>query len=383
MYLNSRTVTASLILFSFILFCKGSENAGNGVKPDSVRADPAVAGLAAYLSGTELSAESESYRLLRQDPFYKKYSLSLDQLWQDVEQKNRNPIMEWKKNNFEAEPVKTAFYPFSGADFINLYTFYPNAERYIMMALEPRGKITDPAKISAGRRNNALASMQSLISEISARNYFTRVRMRRTLHSPDINGTLPVLMIFITRLGHTVLDYEHIFLADDGRIQKDPTEVKSAHKGKGVRIHFLDAESRQAKELIYLDLYINPDSFSQNTPEGKFLRSQGRLSVFLKSAEYILHQNRYSPFNQALVDAAQTITQDDSGIPYRYIEGKMKVSVYGKYTDRFYLKGTPAVRGQPDLRRKFQTGAKSLPFAFGYGVLHGSEKSNLLHAVKE
>ena len=102
-------------------------------------------------------------------------------------------------------PVKstanTAFYPLSGADFVNLYAFYPDANANIMVGLEPAGKITDPNTLTAEQLKQGLNSIQSMVGEMAAQNYFTRKRMRREFANPHFSGTSPVLLIFMTRLG--------------------------------------------------------------------------------------------------------------------------------------------------------------------------------------
>ena len=100
----------------------------------------------------------------------------------------------------------------------------------------------------------------------------------------------------------------------------------------------------------------------------------------MKSAEYILHTNEYEEFIKAILSKTDRIIEDESGIPLRYFDPSLwDAKVFGKYIGRIPLKKTPSVPYQRDLAKLFEEQKPSvLPFNFGYGVLRGKSKSNLI-----
>ena len=59
-------------------------------------------------------------------------------------------MYNWAKTNFLDSDIDTTllFYPFSGPDFLHAFQFYPNANEYILLALEEVGTIPDFKSIS-------------------------------------------------------------------------------------------------------------------------------------------------------------------------------------------------------------------------------------------
>ncbi len=43
----------------------------------------------------------------------------------------------------------TVFYPFSGGDFLNVYTLFPKSQEFILVGSEPVGKITNIANLDS------------------------------------------------------------------------------------------------------------------------------------------------------------------------------------------------------------------------------------------
>ena len=75
----------------------------------------------------------------------------MDEFWEQVEKENIARIAPWRDKhilpNFNRA---TVFYPLCGGDFVNMYTFYPAARRYIMVSARARGKDSGAAQ-SHGR----------------------------------------------------------------------------------------------------------------------------------------------------------------------------------------------------------------------------------------
>jgi hypothetical protein len=89
-------------------------------------------------------------------------------------------------------------------------------------------------------------------------------------------------------------------------------------------------------------------------------------TALLKSASYLLHDERFAQTRDMLLESADVVVQDDTGIPYRFLsQAPWQVKLYGRYNKPI----RPIRYGyQKDLETAFN--AKSdlpdLPFPFGY-----------------
>ena len=89
-------------------------------------------------------------------------------------------------------------------------------------------------------------------------------------------------------------------------------------------------------------------------------------TALIKSASYLLHDNQFAQTRALLLESADVVVQDDTGIPYRYFsQAPWQVKLYGRYHKPI----KPMTYGyQKDLDAAFK--AKSdlpdLPFPFGY-----------------
>src|SRR5690349_2128615 len=60
--------------------------------------------------------------------------------WARVEARYLSRIDNWRKRMVDRRyTTDVAFYPFSGPDAANLFTFFPDAREYVMIGLQPAG----------------------------------------------------------------------------------------------------------------------------------------------------------------------------------------------------------------------------------------------------
>ena len=64
------------------------------------------------------------------------YAEAMNRGWQRSEAQQLKPMREWASKELDAARTDTVFYPFSGPDFASLYTLFPHARTYIMVALD-------------------------------------------------------------------------------------------------------------------------------------------------------------------------------------------------------------------------------------------------------
>ena len=374
-----------LLICGLILSCASSDSTRRLVRTENT--DLYWYELSQFLSGLPLD-EKNRFLKLSESASYKSYAKTINSYWEKIDSDYLKKVQPFKS---EFMPVKgaanTAFYPLSGADFVNLNAFYPDANSNIMVGLEPAGKITDPNSLTPEQLKQGLNSIQSMVGEMAAQNYFTRKRMRREFANPHFSGTSPVLLIFMTRLGLKIDFWERVELDKTGKLIPE-TEAHIADKNpdkiEAVRIYFHKEKDKYSRELTFFRMYINENSAEENTAEGKYFVSQGRLNLLLKSAEYVLQLPMYEKFIKTILARTDTVVQDDSAIPFKAFDRvAWEAKVFGVYTARARLQNTPNVPDQTDLQNEFKQNAKNLPFKYGYGVLKGNDKSNLMVLIRK
>lgn len=379
-----KNLTAKLVLYSMtcwlILYCASSDTNRRLITVNP--SDLYWRDLSLFLSGLPIDEKNRFYKLTELSS-YKSYAKTIDSYWTKIQSDYLDKVRPFKKQYMpDFAKSNTAFYPLSGADFINLNAFYPDAISNIMVGLEPAGKISDPNSLTQDQLKKGLDSIQSMVGEMAAQNYFTRKRMRREFANPHFSGTSPVLLIFLTRLGLTIDFWERVELSANGKLISETQahiEDKNPDKVEAVRIYYHMINDKYSRELVFFRMYINENSAEESTSEGKFFLSQGRFNLLLKSAEYVLQMSQYRKFIETLLSRTDIVVQDDSAIPYNaFSKDIWSPQLFGIYTARARLQNTPNVPDQEDLIKDFKADAKPLPFKYGYGVLKGNDKSNLM-----
>ncbi|MBP7586260.1 MAG: hypothetical protein KBA61_19610 [Spirochaetes bacterium] len=343
--------------------------------------------LARYLAGMPVDAGGPFHKLTLTDQ-YREHRTKMDGYWERVEKENVAHIIPWR--NAHIQPVfnrGTVFYPLCGGDFVNMYTFYPEATRYIMVSAEPAGKIPEPLRLTDSQAASGLRSIRGCIWSIASVNYFVTKAMRSEMKNPYLGGTLPVYLVFAARLNLKVTGIQPVGLGKDGTITA--LDARGTIAGErpvveGNRITFTAPGSRTQREIIYLGMRLAGNSADPNTPQGKFLNSLSGLNVLIKSAIYLFHREPFRDLAAFILGRTNVLIQDDSGIPYRYMDrNAFAISFYGSFDTPVRLVEIPQPPGQPDLAKEFKEKSQPLPFRFGYGVLRRDKTSNLLLAVRK
>jgi hypothetical protein len=229
-----------------------------------------------------------------------------------------------------------------------------------------------------GRRagqQRELSQFEASLNSVLSFSFFITKKMKTELHRRHIDGTLPVLLVFLARSGKTVQQVELVALDGDGNVHAgDEQDLKTA--ARGVKIAFTANGDTQARTLYY---------FSTNVENGslafsgylKFCDKLGTGDSLLKSASYLLHDSGFSRLRDFLLAHSATLVQDDSGIPVKYFDKTWTLQPYGTY-----LKPLDLFPGtyQPMMRQLFATEHAELPFGIGYR--HRPNSSNLVVATR-
>src|SRR5579863_10204946 len=351
---------AAAMLFAAALF--GAEAA------DAVSADDT----ARFLAGMMPSADSPLVPLTR-DPAWQRHARFFDSAFGQLEQRQLSKIRSWADANLTA-PKPTMFYMFSGPDFLYANAFYSKATTYVLSALEPPGSVPDLARMPRGSVDAALANVEHSLGSILSFSFFITKKMKVDLHTGQINGTLPILYVFLARSGKTIKNVSTVALDDKGTAYF-ASENPGANATRGVRIVFAGNDGVE-KTLYYFSTDLS-DSGVKSSGFLKFCATLAPGNSLLKSASYLLHSGSFTTVRDFILANSATIIQDDSGIPLGY---------YGARKWRFFPFGRYA-GPISEFPNKYQQSyavlfERAQPLDFGIGYRWRSHESNLLLSVR-
>jgi hypothetical protein len=311
-----------------------------------------------FLAGLPPSADSPLTPLTK-DPAWQHHARFFDAAFGQLEQRQLSKIRAWSDANLAA-PRTTMFYMFSGPDFLYANAFYSKATTYVLSALEPVGSVPDLTKLPRGGVGAALYDIERSMSSILSFSFFITKQMKVDLKAGELNGTLPILYVFLARSGKTIRDVSLITLDNEGAVHS-ASESAASNATRGVRIKF--AGSDGVEKTLYF--------FSTD------LSNSGVKSSLIKSASYLLHAGNFSTVRDFLLAKSATIIQDDSGIPLGdYDPKKWHFFPFGRYAGPIAEFPNKYQEQYAELFRRAQ------PIDFGIGYRWRSFESNLLLSVR-
>jgi hypothetical protein len=336
-------------------------------------ADPVTADdTARFLAGMMPSADSPLMPLTR-DPAWQRHAKIFDAAFAQLEQRQLSKIRAWANANLAA-PKPTMFYMFSGPDFLYADAFYSNASTYVLSALEPPGSVPDLARMPRGGIGAALYSVEHSLGSILSFSFFITKKMKADLHAGQLEGTLPLLYVFLARSGKTIRNVSPVALDDKGTAYFSG-ENPGPNATRGVRIVFAGGDG--AEKTLY---YFSTDLSNSGVRSSGFLKFCATLAPgnsLIKSASYLLHSGNFTTVRDFILTNSATIVQDDSGIPLtNYGARKWRFFPFGRYAGPIAEFHGRYQESYAELFRRAQ------PMDFGIGYRWRTHESNLLLSVR-
>src|SRR5262245_32815368 len=197
---------------------------------------------------------------LSREPSWQQHARSFDAAWDGLEKRQLSRIRTWSAANI-TNPQATAFYMFSGPDYLYVDAFLPNRTTYVLSALEPVGQI--PLITEASRRSlpYGLAALRSSLSTVLSYSFFITKKMRANLTASTFRGTLPILYIFLARSGKTLHEVQLVAINADGGIVPAADDAQST--APGVKIVFSGKDGKQ-QTLYYFRTDIADDGLKKS-----------------------------------------------------------------------------------------------------------------------
>ncbi len=313
--------------------------------------------------------------------------------WKKIERMRLKAMRDWASKEF-VKPntdAKTVFYPFSGPDFLTADAFFPNADKYIMLGLEPVGKLPEFKKFKSGEHKLYAEDFEKSLGDIFDKSYFITRKMLKDFGSAEVKGLMPVLTFFIRKTGHEIADIKYLYrFKQDSIIERsydtkvmDRENPKDVKKPFGVRIDFVAGEKQ--KSVYYFKYDVSNKFFNDTCAFYKYINSNKNVVTYIKSASYLLNNNFMSNMKDLILKNSDYIVQDDTGMPFKNFvqkDSEWNTKLYGQYarpvSDFKWLNKEQALE---DAFKKDSANVGKLPFHLGYHW--GSKKDVIIYASKK
>ena len=287
----------------------------------------------------------------------------MEALWSELESRHLSKMRGWAEDELPLLDAQAPlFYPFGGPDLPSVLQFFPAAKTVVLVGLEPVGRIPEPAGLDDEVLSAELTRLRTGLANLVESGYFLTKGMERDFAASHLEGTLPVLLMLLPRVGWDPLAVHLVQLDAAGEVQ--PLDVATPSTATAVRI---DCEVKgEARSLFYVSQDLSDEGLAVAPGFVAFLEHLGAANVFMKSASYLLHMEGFTALKALLLKYAGTILQDDSGIPFRDLVAApgWNHTLFGAYTDTL-----PTYRdwAQDDLRAAYvEAETDALPFAIAY-----------------
>ncbi|MBL8173887.1 MAG: hypothetical protein JNK48_04415 [Bryobacterales bacterium] len=332
--------------------------------------------IARFLAGVPGRADGP-FRDLEPAAAWRRHKESFDRMWGVFEEKRLPAMRAFQEKELSGAGFSGDFvlYPFGGPDVLTVTTLFPKARNYVLIGLEPPGTLPSREDVLAADLERQLPRMEQTLDSLLRRSFFITASMDKELRGQITDGLLQVMLVQLARRGYTVLSHDRVTLNDAGELVARTGTVR---RNRGVRIEAQGAKGEVAR-FVYLAANLNNKWLEENEPLRKFVARAGQPAAFFKSTSYMPHKREFSVLRDLILAHCRAVVQDDSGIPYKYVDrGKWDVRLYGEYKQPY---GSFRYLVQKDLRKAYEAGAAPLGFRIGYGF--GRVPSGLQVFVKK
>jgi hypothetical protein len=310
--------------------------------------------MARFIAGLQPS-EGSPLVPLTGNPGWQRYAQSFNANWEALEKRQLVKVRAWSGRYLQnrKDPL---YYMFSGPDFLYANAFFPDASTYLMSGLETVGPVPTVSE-------RTIASLPRILSSIGSSiklSFFITSQMSG-LHGGDLPGALPIILVYAVRSGKTVEDITPIRIDNDGNVQP-ASDARTATSGVKITVR----TGGGPPQTIY---YFRTDVSNNGVRNSGFLAFAAKLGqghALHKSASYLMHGSAFSMVRDFVLTHAQSIVQDDTGIPL----SAFKPDQWEFYPFGVYRAPIPVFRGhnQPRLAELFKRlKAPPLEFRIGYG----------------
>jgi hypothetical protein len=348
------------------------------------KVDDSLNTMAGLIGGTVKNSRIYSHTI--KSKAYTDYSAAFSKRWQVFDSVRVKQLAAFRDNALmDLQKVKTIFYPFSGPDCLYPGVFFPEAETYVLLGLEPVGTLPHFESGHEDSLSKYFSRLNGSLYAILNFSFFRTESMSKDLKNNEVDGVLHLLFLFLNRTSNELIAAKPLSLDTAGQIvyQTSFEQLKQERLPvKGIEIKFLN-EEKQVKTLYYFSANAADPYLTANRGLLAFLNTLPECNTYLKGASYLLHKPQFSIVRNIILKKSVSVAQDDSGIALKYFL-KDENSVWSFKSFGQYTRPIPmfANHFQPALDSLFKANITT-ELEFGIGYNYKGKKSNFMVAAKK
>ena len=313
---------------------------------------------------------------LTNDPAYLDHSAFFEKAFAKLNTRQLAKIHVWQEAYMpeSKETIPVAYYMFSGPDFLYVDQFFPKASVYILCGKESMGPPPDPLRIA--NLSGAFYNLENAMNSSLRYSFFITKDMKVDLQQQQLNGTLPILYVFLARAGKTIRDVTYGSLDNGGGFHES---APGRGGTPGVRINYTDKQSGRDQTVYYFTTDISDGGIGASPGFLKFCDHFGVGASLLKSSSYLMFEGGFNRIRNFVLDHSKIIVQDDAGIPLAdFNRSKWNIRLFGNYLGPIEIFRQ---HYQPKLKELF-TESNPPPLSFNYGYRWNYKESHLMVATR-
>ena len=301
---------------------------------------------------------------------WQRYSRNMDELWRRFAVMRQPRIASFSRSQLGGlRNAHTLWYPFSGPDVLFAEAFFPGSRNCLLSGLEGSEMLPDLRALTPPEIDTALDGLYSSLTTSLNCSFFITADMRVDLQRTRLKGTLPIVLVFLARLGYNVESVAPVSLDGGGN-------VVSGHPG-GWPGYLVRAAG---KNIYYFTGNIADFSLRSDSRYLTFVSRFGPVVTYLKSASYLMHTDEFQTIRDAILRQSVAVLEDDSGMPLSAFDNSWDLQFYGRYSGVLDIFKSYY---QPKLAEIFNAGGGNVHHIdFGVGYKFEAGESALILARK-
>ncbi len=303
----------------------------------------------------------------------KSYAKTAKDKWARYWKNIGGPMTDWSRAEVPAHKGETIFYPFSGPDFPTAMQVYPDANRYILVALQNAGPVPDLVGMGDKRFTAYMNVFKRGWVDFARRGFFRTDDLKADTAEDGgtLAGVTPVLMAFSSALGFSVESVSPIRINAAGTdLEAHPGDRKAFDTWKSVRLALKRADGTPVT-LDYVQLDISDGELKKDAAATSWLAVASAFKSMTKAASHLMQKPFFSVMRDALVNHTPVLVQDETGVDYADLRKSFDVHLYGRFERAHKLFSAGVQRELAEAYKK-RKDIKSLGFKFGYEKDKGS-----------
>ncbi len=286
-----------------------------------------------------------------------------DESWAVYQKDYGQAMIEWAKTEIKFSGTGTVFYPFSGPDFVTVNQLYPDADRYVMVAMQAAGEPARLATMSPERAQQFQTKFLREWKRFAYNAFFITAELEADRFAKSAHiGITTILTTFALYSGYDVAElYPIAYDSASGQF------IKSAGSWNSVRLVLKKNGKTVALDYVSLDLS-DQNLLIKESMRG-WLSHMTQHPMLIKAASHLLQDGNFIVLRDMIVKNSPIVVQDETGVDYAQLKKIGKVDLYGGFSLPFEQFSPHKQQSLAQAYRQ-ATEVKPVPFAFSYNKEH-------------